>query len=241
MAAALKVLLVEDDDSFREIIALHLQSEGWEILTARDGEAAMDIFARDQPDVLLLDVMLPKMTGIEVCAAIRRDHQPGPGIVMLTARDSEADTVLGFDVGADDYVIKPCRPREIIARIRAVARRMDRTESTMLATARAPTLLERGSVLIDLDKRLATVSGSALKLTQTEFALLALLAENHEKVYSRKDLLQRIWDTDHDGYARNVDCHVTRLRRKLENAGLAPAPIHTVHGTGYCFSFTRPG
>ncbi len=239
--AALKVLLVEDDDSFREVIALHLQSEGWTILAAADGQEAMDLFAREQPDVLLLDVMLPKMTGIEVCAAIRRDYQPGPGIVMLTARDSEADTVLGFDVGADDYVIKPCRPREIIARIRAVARRMDRTESNMAIATKPTSVLERGTVRIDLDKRLATVGTTPLKLTQTEFALLALLAENQDKVYSRKDLLLRIWDTDHDGYARNVDCHVTRLRRKMENAGLTPAPIHTVHGAGYCFSFTRPG
>ena len=240
MTESLRLMIVEDDASLRTILQTHFEGEGFRVLSAEDGEVAIDLYERERPDILLLDIMMPKMDGISVCKHLRANYQPGPGIVMLTARDTEADTVMGFDVGADDYVIKPARPREIVARIRALARRLGQNTEPTSASQSLPSSILRGPLAIDLERRQVTVEGQLVKLTQTEYALLVLLATQEGKVYSRKELLSRIWETEHDGYARNVDCHITRVRRKLEQAGLNPAPIHTSHGTGYSFSLTTP-
>lgn len=229
----LAVLLVEDDVALRDVLTLHLAAQpGWSVRAVGDGDAALAACAEALPDVVVLDVMLPKRSGLEVCAALRALYHPSPGVVMVTARAEEVDVIVGFEVGADDYVIKPCRPREIVARIRALARRVQ-TPSTPPPPAATP--IARGALAIELEPRRATVAGTPVKLTPTEHALLVELAGTPDVVHSRAQLLERVFDTTHDGYARNVDCHVARLRRKLELAGLEPAPIETVVGVGYRF------
>ncbi len=226
----MEVLIVEDDAALREVLAMHLGAEGFGVRVAEDGEQALAACAERLPGVVVLDVMLPKRSGLEVCAALRALYHPSPGVVMVTARDSELDVILGFEVGADDYVIKPCRPREIVARVRAVARRTHAG-----AREAEPELITHGPLAIDQAARRVTINASALKLTPTEFELLRFLARAPRRVFSRAELLERVFDSTNEGYTRNVDCHVARLRRKLEAAGLAPAPLRTVHGTGYSF------
>jgi DNA-binding response OmpR family regulator len=231
------LLLVEDDAGLGDVLRLHLAAEGWAVRVATDGEAALAACAQSLPDVVVLDVMLPRRSGLEVCAALRALYHPSPGVVMLTARDSELDVILGFEVGADDYVIKPSRPRELVARVRALLRRIERAPAAPVAE-RAEALVH-GALSIDVDARRVTVGGELLKLTPTEYTLLVHLARIPARVFSRQELLAAVFDSAHEGYARNVDCHVTRLRRKLEAAGLMPAPIRTVHGAGYAFELTE--
>ncbi|MGE3635674.1 MAG: response regulator transcription factor, partial [Sandaracinaceae bacterium] len=183
------------------------------------------------PSVVLLDVMHPAGSGLDVCVRLRRELEPTPGVVMLTARGNEADVVLGLDHGADDYVVKPCRPRELVARIRAVARR---TVGETGASADLEQIV-RGSLRLDRLRRRAWVGDEELPLTPTEHELLSLLVAQHDRVHSRMELLQKVFESTHPGYARNVDCHVARLKRKLERAGITPTPIKTVYGQGYRF------
>ena len=223
----MQIVLVEDDATLAEVIEMHLVAEGFSVRTAFDGESALARCDECKPDLVLLDVMLPKKNGLEVCAELRRKYGPLPGVVMLTALGSESDVVCGLDAGADDYVVKPIRPRELLARVRSLLRRMGAgTESTEVTF---------GPLRIDAAARQVRVGDKAIKLTATEWDVFRCLSAEPKKVLSRTDLLQRVFDTTHAGYARNVDCHVTRLRRKLEAAGLKPAPIETVHGTGYRF------
>jgi DNA-binding response OmpR family regulator len=229
----LSIVLVEDDPVLAEVMEMHLVAAGFRVHTACDGEAGLAACAHERPDLVLLDVMLPKKTGIEVCMELRKTYgpQPGvvmPGVVMLTALGSEADVVCGLDAGADDYVVKPVRPRELLARVRSLARRMVGTTPAARAKAFGP-------LCVDREARSVEVRGAPVKLTATEFELLAFLSGEPRKVFSRQELLAQVFDTSHAGYARNVDCHVTRLRRKLEAAGLDPAPVETVHGAGYRF------
>lgn len=236
--SSLDVLVVEDDAPLREVLTLHLAAEGWAVRAAGSGDVALAACEAKLPDIVVLDVMLPGRSGVQVCAALRALYDPSPGVVMLTARESELDVVLGFEAGADDYVIKPCRPRVLVARIKALARRVRQTGSPSVPPPRDGTspddVVVLGKLRIEEQRRSVTVAGAPVKLTQTELALLLVLARSPDRVHSRMELLQKIWDSDHEGYARNVDCHVTRLRRKLENAGLSPALIETVHGVGYC-------
>ena len=222
------IVLVEDDPVLAEVLAMHLADGGFTVRTAADGEAALARCAEARPDLVLLDVMLPKKSGIEVCVALRRAYGALPGVVMLTALGSEADVVCGLDAGADDYVVKPVRPRELLARVRSLGRRL----SAVPSAARE---LVHGALRIDVEARTARVGEGALRLTATEWELLHCLAAQPQRVLTRAELLQRVFDTSHAGYARNVDCHVTRLRRKLEGAGLSPSPVETVHGAGYRF------
>jgi DNA-binding response OmpR family regulator len=245
----LEVLVVEDDEPLRAVLVHHLSALGWRVRGVGDGPAALDACAQRQPDVVVLDVMLPGASGIEVCTQLRALYDPSPGVLMLTARDAEADVILGFDSGADDYVVKPCRPKEVIARLRALGRRVrhpSRAPEPPVPDAGAPVPsspdkapLVHGALKIDEGKRRVTVGANALRLTPTEFELLHHMARVPERAFSRMDLLQEVWGSSHAGYARNVDCHVTRLRRKIEAAGLVPAPIETVHGMGY--RFVTPG
>ncbi len=222
----LDILLVEDDDALREVLGWHLASQGWRVRAVGDGHDALEESARAVPDVVVLDVMLPGLDGLSVCRALRERHDPSPGVLMLATQAAEPDVVLGFDAGADDYVAKPCRPQELIARLRALARRAQRVHEPL-------GLIDRGRVRIDTRARGATVDGSPLALTATEFALLVVLSREPGRVFSRAELLERVWHTSHAGYARNVDCHVARLRRKFERLGVAPAPIAAVYGAGY--------
>jgi DNA-binding response OmpR family regulator len=218
-----RVLLVEDDRALREVTAHHLAAAGYAVDAVGDGEAALAAFEHRRAGVVVLDVMLPGRSGLEVCRELRARHAQTPGVVMITARGSEADMVTGLDAGADDYVVKPFAPRVLIARIAAVFRRLG---------AQAPGL-RWGEIAIDGEARQAIVAGAPLALTPTELALLSVLVAAPGRVFTRRELLERVFQTHHEGYARNVDCHVTRLRRKLESAGLSPAPIHGVRGAGY--------
>ncbi|NOU31472.1 MAG: response regulator transcription factor [Polyangiaceae bacterium] len=221
------IVLVEDDTTLSDVIAMHLRAEGFRVRAAADGEAALDACAAQRPDVVLLDVMLPKKTGLEVCAELRRLYGASPGVVMLTALGSEADVVCGLDAGADDYVVKPIRPRELLARVRSLGRRIGAVGTTHD--------LAFGPLRVSPSARQVKVHEATVRLTATEWDLLFGLVSEPLRVFSRAELLSRVFDTTHAGYARNVDCHVTRVRRKLEGAGLAPAPIETVHGQGYRF------
>ncbi|MFN0250578.1 MAG: response regulator [Kofleriaceae bacterium] len=223
-----RVLLVEDDDALREVTAGHLARAGYDVEAVADGEAALEAARRERPAVVVLDLMLPKLPGLEVCRALRSQFDPSPGVVMVTARGSEADMVIGLDAGADDYVVKPFAPPILLARLAALIRRLRDTQP-----ARANPVTSWNDIAIDQQARRATVRGKPITLTPTELAVLSRLCAEPGVVLSRKQLLEEVFGTTHDGYARNVDCHITRLRRKLESAGLEPAPIHTVHGAGY--------
>jgi DNA-binding response OmpR family regulator len=232
------VLIVEDDPALGDVMATHLAAEGWRVRRVMDGDAALAACAEQLPDLVVLDVMLPRRSGLEVCAVLRALYHPSPGVVMVTARDAEIDVILGFEVGADDYVLKPFRPRELIARVRALIRRLGHVVSSppVADSARtADTAVVHGSLRIDVEARRVTVGDVILKLTPTEFELLLLLARAPRRAWSRKDLLEAVFDSTNEGYSRNVDSHVMRLRKKLEIAGLNPAPIRTVQGTGYGF------
>jgi len=232
------VLIVEDDAALGDVLAVHLAAEGWRLRRVTDGDAALTACAEQLPDLVVLDVMLPKRSGLEVCAALRALYHPSPGVVMVTARDTELDVILGFEVGADDYVLKPFRPRELVARARALQRRLGRAVAAPTA-AGAPratgSVIAHGELRIDADARRASVGELVLRLTPTEFELLLLLARTPDRAWSRKELLEQVFESTHEGYSRNVDSHVMRLRKKIELAGIRPAPIRTVQGTGYRF------
>jgi DNA-binding response OmpR family regulator len=222
-----RILLVEDDRALREVTAIHLEAAGYLVDAVGDGDAALAACATARPDVVVLDLNLPGIDGLEVCRTLRARFVPSPGVVMVTARGSEADMVIGLDAGADDYVVKPFAPAVLLARLAALVRRLGHQ-------APGPSEQVRWhDIEIDLRGHRATALGEPLALTPTEFALLAQLCRCAGEVLSRKQLLHDVFGTTNEGYARNVDCHVTRLRRKLEAAGLTPAPIHAVHGAGY--------
>lgn len=230
----LDLLLVEDDPALRDVLSLHFAAEGWGVRVAETGEAALACCAERLPDLVVLDVMLPERSGLEVCAALRALYHPSPGVVIVSARDSEIDIIIGLEVGADDYVVKPCRPREVTARVKALVRRLDRgsVEAPPVGTAKSDVIVH-GALRIEPSARAVTVRGSAVKLTPSEYALLLYLARAPAQVFGRLEILEHVFDSTNESYARNVDSHVKRLRRKLELAGLTPAPIRTVHGSGY--------
>jgi DNA-binding response OmpR family regulator len=218
-----RVLLVEDDRALREVTAHNLADAGYLVEAVGDGEAALDAYEQRRAGVVVLDLMLPGRSGLDVCRELRARYAPTPGVVMITARGSEADMVTGLDAGADDYVVKPFAPRVLLARVAALFRRL----------GSAAPVQRWGEIEVDGDAHRAAVAGTPLSLTPTELALLAVLVAAPGRVFSRRELLERVFSTQHDGYSRNVDCHVTRLRRKLEAAGLSPAPIHGVRGAGF--------
>jgi two-component system, OmpR family, response regulator VanR len=236
------VLIVEDDAALGDVVAVHLAAEGWRLRRVTDGEEALAACAERLPDLVVLDVMLPKRSGLEVCAALRALYHPSPGVVMVTARDTELDVILGFEVGADDYVLKPFRPRELVARARALHRRLGSRLGHAVAappvSAAAPaagSVIAHGDLRIDAEARRASVGPLVLRLTPTEFELLLLLARTPDRAWSRKERLEKVFDSTNESYSRNVDSHVMRLRKKIEMAGMRPAPIRTVQGTGYRF------
>jgi DNA-binding response OmpR family regulator len=222
------VLVVEDEDAIAEAVRARLQSEGYEVLVAADGPEAIRAHAERRPDLVVLDLMLPGMDGLEVCQRIQRDGWTP--VLMLTARTEEADKVAGFAVGADDYLTKPFSLRELAARVQAILRRRERIEGSVDG---AP--IERHGLLVDGRRRLVEVDGEEIQLTPLEFEILHVLAREPGVVVSRDQLMDRIWGyRDHAG-GRVVDSHVARLRRKLGEDGNDPRFIRTVHGVGYAF------
>lgn len=226
-----KVLVVDDEDSVRELIELYLKKEGFEVIHARDGREALRLNGQHHPDLIVLDLMLPGLDGWEVCRQIRSSH-PVP-IIMLTARTEEVDRIVGLELGADDYVVKPFSPRELVARVKAVLRR------GTSAAEEAETLTFLG-LRIDRVQHRVEVNGEEVHLTPTEFRLLWCLASRPGRVFSRAELLDRIWGYDSESDARTVDVHIKRLRQKTQAAESQSFTISTVWGLGYKFETQPP-
>jgi two-component system response regulator RegX3 len=222
-----RVLVVEDEVSIAEPLAYMLEREGFEVSVAATGPAALDEFARAGADLVLLDLMLPGLSGTEVCRTLRQTSSVP--IIMLTARDSEIDKVVGLELGADDYVTKPFSHRELVARIRAVLRRGAEAEDT------ATSALEAGPVRMDVDRHRVTVAGAAVQLPLKEFELLELLLRNAGRVLTRQQLIDRVWGSDYVGDTKTLDVHVKRLRAKVEPEPSTPRHLLTVRGLGYKF------
>ncbi len=244
-----KVLLAEDEESFIDALVVGLSREGFDVTVARDGNEAIRLFDEVAPDLILLDLMLPKLSGIDVCRAIRaRSSVP---IIMVTAKGTEIDTVVGLEVGADDYVAKPYRLRELVARMRAVLRRTPTSEPAPVAEPAARPhpgvpvpapgqLLEAGGIVVDTDRHLVFVRGEEVHLRRKEFELLTLLMENVGRVLTRDVLIDRVWGSDYYGDTKTLDVHIKRLRSHLEEDPSAPRLITTVRGVGYRFDEPRP-
>lgn len=233
MSTQSKVLLVEDDRNLQEAIRYNLVAEGYEILVAGDGNKALALARSERPDLLVLDLMLPGIGGIEVCRILRREGSTA-AIIMLTARDSEGDKIVGLEIGADDYVVKPFSMRELLARVSAQLRRTAVLNTVAHSDERE--LIEVGDMKIDQLARRVMVSGIELDLRPREFDLLAHLAARPGRVYSRDQLLQEVWGFDYSGDTRTVDVHVRWLRMKIEKDPSAPVRLQTVRGVGYRFS-----
>ncbi|HTN99701.1 MAG TPA: response regulator transcription factor [Microthrixaceae bacterium] len=227
-----KILVVEDEESFLDALSVGLRREGFVVEVARDGAEALEQFEAVNPDLILLDVMLPLVSGLDVCREIRRTSDVP--IIMVTARSAEIDTVVGLEVGADDYVTKPYRIRELVARIRAVMRRRSNgAESPAPESFDVHDVLVAGDIELDLDSHEVRVRGESVNLPLREFELLALLMENADRVLERYTLIDRIWGSDYVGDTKTLDVHIKRIRGKVEVDPSNPVRIITVRGVGY--------
>ncbi len=225
---SIHVLLAEDDAAIRDLLVHHLERDGFRVVVAHDGHQALRAI-RAGVTIALLDIGLPGVDGFEIARTLRREGDT-TALIFLTARAEEVDRIIGFELGADDYVVKPFSPREVLARVRAVARRIGTQHEA------GKTLLRLGRLEIDAAAREARVDGRDIALKPREFSLLAMLAHNHGVALSRDTLIDRVWGYDFDGDARTVDVHIRRLRSKLHDEYALPACIHTVHGYGYKFA-----
>ena len=227
------VLVVEDEESFIEALKVGLKREGFRVEVARDGLQALDMFDLVKPDVVLLDVMLPKLSGIDVCRQLRK--KTTTPIIMVTAKGAEIDTVVGLEVGADDYVTKPYRLRELTARMRAVMRRVPTRQGGELSGSS----IEVGDVAIDPDEHDVVIRGESHKLPLKEFELLHLLLANAGRVLPRETLIDRVWGIDYVGDTKTLDVHIKRLRSKIEDDPAMPTRIITIRGLGYKYEKPR--
>lgn len=223
-----KILIVEDEEALSDPLAFLLGREGFQTIVVDNGLDALPVFDREGADLVLLDVMLPGMSGMEVCRKLR--EVSSVPIIMLTAKDSELDKVLGLELGADDYVTKPYSARELIARIRAVLRR--RSAETDSATE---SVLQGGPVRMDIDRHVVTVNGEEISMPLKEFELLEILLRNVGRVMTRGQLIERVWGSDYVGDTKTLDVHIKRLRSKIEPDSSAPQYVVTVRGLGYKF------
>ena len=222
-----RLLVVEDEESFQDALSHMLRREGYEVAVAGTGPDALHEFERNGADLVLLDLMLPGLSGTEVCRSLRqRSSVP---VIMLTARDSEVDKVVGLELGADDYVTKPFSARELVARIKAVLRRRGEGEELL------PPTLEAGPVRMDVDRHMVSVRGATISLPLKEFELLELLLRNAGRVLTRGQLIDRVWGADYVGDTKTLDVHVKRLRAKVEEEPSNPRHLVTVRGLGYKF------
>jgi two-component system response regulator RegX3 len=222
-----KVLVVEDEESFSEAISFMLRKEGFEVAVAADGNSAITEFDQNGADIVLLDLMLPGLSGTEVCREIRKRSKVP--VIMVTAKDSEIDKVVGLELGADDYVTKPFSSRELIARIKAVLRRAGEVVEN------DSDVIEIGPIRIDVERHAVSVSGEPVKLPLKEFDLLLMLMRNAGRVLTRGQLIDRIWGSDYVGDTKTLDVHVKRLRAKIETDPADPIHLLTVRGLGYKF------
>ena len=225
---AQRVLVVDDERTVTDVVERYLNSEGYEVAIARDGMECLRLFREWRPDLLVLDLMLPLVDGLEVCRRLRQDTELP--IIMLTARGDEADRVVGLEMGADDYLVKPFSPRELVARVKAVLRR-----TTSGANRDKAGLLQFRSIVIDPQARSVAVEGRDVQLTAREFDLLLHLANHRGQVLSRCQIMDQVWDYTYAGYASTVTVHIRRLREKIETNPMRPKFIKTVWGVGYKF------
>ncbi len=228
------VLIVDDEPTLREALAEALEQDGLRVVTAADGREALERFRSERPDLILLDLMLPGLSGIEVCRIIRQESSVA--ILMLTARDSELDKVVGLELGADDYVTKPFSLRELQARIRALLRRIEAAPGTAGATSQS---LDLGSVKVDLAGHRLLREGQPLPVKPKAFELLAFLIRHPGQVFSREQLLDRVWGYEYAGETRTVDVHIHWLRQQVEADAGQPRYLQTVRGVGYVFRPTE--
>lgn len=227
-----RILVVDDEDSILQLIAYNLRRAGYEVFTASNGEEGLRLARAESPNMVVLDLMLPGMDGFEVCKELRRDSDVP--ILMLTARGEEIDRVIGFEIGADDYVTKPFSPRELVGRIKAILRRSKR-EGEAETPADTDTLLF-GSLALNFVTYEVTRAGQPIDLTPTEFQILKVLAQYPGKVFSRDELVDRVMGSDFFGDVRTIDVHIRHLRAKIEENPSDPKLIETVRGAGYKFS-----
>ncbi len=228
---AKKVLVVDDEKLIVKGIRFSLEQDGMEVDCAYDGEEALNMAQQNQYDMILLDVMLPKMNGFEVCQSIREfSNMP---IIMLTAKGDDMDKILGLEYGADDYITKPFNILEVKARIKAILRR---TAASTPVVAEDPSVITKGDLKLECDSRRLFILGEEYNLTAREFEILELLVRNENKVYSRENLLNTVWGADYPGDVRTVDVHVRRLREKIEKNPSEPKYVHTKWGVGYYYN-----
>ena len=226
-----KILVVEDEPDIRKLVQYNLAQERFKVLEAENGEEALKLVQRDRPNLVILDLMLPGLSGLELCRILRdRTDTAQVPILMLTAKAGEADKIVGLEMGADDYLAKPFSPRELVARVRAILRRTD-----IAARGEAPLLYDKGPVRIDFATYEVAVSGRPVKLTLKEFELLRFLVQNPNRVLSRDQLLDRVWGGETFVTPRTVDVHIRRLRKAIENDDRKPKWILTLRGVGYKF------
>ena len=222
-----KILVVDDELNICELLKLYLENEGYTVFTANDGQAAVTAFQQKAPDLVLLDIMLPKMDGWQVCREIRKTSSAP--IIMLTAKGEVEDRIIGLELGADDYLVKPFSPRELVARARALLRRVHADSEPQRE------VLEFGELTIDVSGHKVMVSGKEIDLTASEFKLLTTLSRYPGRVYSRMELVEKVLGYDFEGYERTIDSHVKNLRAKIGDNPRNPKWLHTVHGVGYRF------
>lgn len=222
--AAKKILVVDDEKRIVEIVRAYLEREGYNVTAAYEGKTALDLARREQPDLVVLDLMLPEISGWDICRTLRQES--AIPIIMLTARDDVTDKVVGLELGADDYVTKPFDPKELVSRVKAVLRRSE-------SGASPGPLLRVGHIRIDVEKRLVHRGAESIELTPTEFDLLRVLAEHPGRVYTRMELLDRVQGDAYEGYERTMDSHIKNLRKKIEPDAEHPCYIITVYGVGY--------
>jgi|UniRef100_UPI0040488A9A two-component system, OmpR family, response regulator RegX3 len=222
-----RVLVVEDERNLREPLVYLLQKEGYDVIEAEDGNAAIENFRTLGADLILLDLMLPGLSGNEVCRAIRAESQVP--IIMVTAKDTEIDKVVGLEIGADDYVTKPYSTRELLARMKAVLRRGSEP------VAQESGVLKAGPVVMDIERHMVTVNGEKIQMPLKEFELLELLMENVNRVLTRGQIIDRVWGSNYFGDTKTLDVHVKRIRSKIEDDPSRPRHLLTVRGLGYKF------
>jgi len=222
------LLVVDDEPTLRETLAYNLEHDGYRVVTAADGREALERFRAERPDLVVLDLMLPELSGVEVCRIIRQESDVP--ILMLTAKDSEVDKVVGLEVGADDYVTKPFSLRELQARVRALLRRSDQQQ-----VADRPGVVDMGRVQADLAGHRLLRDGEPLPIKPKAFELLAFLVRNPGQVFTREQLLEHVWGYDYAGESRTVDVHIHWLRSQIEEEPGSPRYLHTVRGVGYVF------
>lgn len=223
-----KILVVDDKAEIRKLLKSYFTQEGYEVVTAADGQEALFVARHEKPDVVLLDIMMPQMNGYDFLRTFSREATTP--VIVLTAKVEESDKILGLELGADDYVVKPFSPRELAARVRAVLRRVEKAQQE------TPKILRAGEIMVDLEGHYAKVGGQMVDLTPSEFTILATLIGTPGRVFSRLELLERLQGVAYEGYERTIDVHIRNLRAKIEADPSQPRYIETVYGAGYRFA-----